>query len=136
MVDTADMTTGRNPIGALRRDRDRFVALAFSAADILLELDADHTVVFAAGATGALLGREPSQLQGRAFAEIVADPDCAMVAEAMSLAKQGSRIKGLVTGSARTWSKPARPACPDLRISRKPRAPGWPGLPLTMMTIP
>jgi len=40
---------------ALRAERDRFVALAFCSSDILVELDRDLTITFAAGATAALL---------------------------------------------------------------------------------
>ena len=40
----------------MRGERDRFVALAFCWADLLLELDSSETVVFAAGATQPLLG--------------------------------------------------------------------------------
>ena len=35
---------------SLRRDRDRFVALAFCAADLLFEVDSRNVVAFAAGA--------------------------------------------------------------------------------------
>ena len=43
----------------LRIDRDRFVAFAFCDADILLELDRSQNIVFAAGATMALIGHPP-----------------------------------------------------------------------------
>ena len=50
---------------AIRADRDRFVAFAFSAADILLELDSSHVIRYAAGAVTALLGVSPADLDGR-----------------------------------------------------------------------
>jgi len=40
----------------LRYERDRFLAFAFCASDILIELDERHMVVFAAGAVSAFLG--------------------------------------------------------------------------------
>src|SRR5688500_13314155 len=53
------------PKGDLRRERDRFVAFAFAAADLFLEVDAGDRIVFAAGATtllsvadGRLIGRD------------------------------------------------------------------------------
>ena len=64
--------TRRDPLGELRHDRDRFVALAFSSADLLFELDRDGRVVFAAGAVGALIG------------------------EALAVATTGQRVNGLV----------------------------------------
>ena len=51
-------------INTLREDRDRFVALAFSWADVLLELDADARIVYAAGAVEVLAGRSARSLIG------------------------------------------------------------------------
>jgi EAL domain-containing protein (putative c-di-GMP-specific phosphodiesterase class I) len=57
------------PQSDLRRERDRFVAFAFAAADLFLEVDAGNRIVFAAGATtllrvadGRLIGRELHRL--------------------------------------------------------------------------
>jgi EAL domain-containing protein (putative c-di-GMP-specific phosphodiesterase class I) len=86
----------QNPLGALRQERDRFVALAFSSADILLELDTQGEIIFAAGSTEALLGMGQDDLVGRPFIGIVAVRDRAMVEEAMAIAGTGTRINGLV----------------------------------------
>lgn len=93
-----DITTAekRDPVGELRQDRDRFVALAFSAADILFELDRERNIVFAAGAAGALLGVDSASLYGRPFTDIVAPSDRAMVGEALTAAGTGQRVNGLV----------------------------------------
>ena len=45
-----------------RRDRDRFVALAFCAADLLLEVNASREIIFAAGAFHSLIGKPPESL--------------------------------------------------------------------------
>ncbi len=42
----------------MRGERDRFVALAFCWADLLLELDSNETVVFAAAAPDAMMWRQ------------------------------------------------------------------------------
>jgi EAL domain-containing protein (putative c-di-GMP-specific phosphodiesterase class I) len=83
-------------LGELRQDRDRFVALAFSSADMLFELDREQRVVFAAGATGALLGAESKDLAGRDFADIATSHDRPMIHEAFAVAATGARINGLV----------------------------------------
>lgn len=49
----------------LRAERDRFVALAFCWGDILLELDGDGRIVYAAGAVEPLLGLPTEELVGR-----------------------------------------------------------------------
>ena len=41
----------------VRKERDRFVAFAFAAADVLIELDAGFRVRFVSGATAALTAR-------------------------------------------------------------------------------
>lgn len=87
---------GRDPPGDLRHDRDRFVALAFSSADMLVELDRNRRIVFTAGATGALIGADARDLGGRDFADLVTVQDRAMVAEALTVAAAGTRINGLV----------------------------------------
>jgi len=81
---------------ALRQDRDRFVALAFSSADVLLELDGEGEVVFAGGSTAALLGMTNDDLVGRPFISVVALNDRAMVEEALAISGVGARINGLV----------------------------------------
>jgi PAS domain S-box-containing protein len=71
-------------LDALRSERDRFVALAFCAADMLVETDADERITFAAGATRALTGRDPERLIGQRLTELVAPEDRMYVAELMA----------------------------------------------------
>lgn len=77
-------------------DRDRFVALAFCRADLLFELDEDHDVVFAAGATSVLLGQPPEALKGRNFLELVADTDRGLAGEMLEAARAQGRIDDVV----------------------------------------
>lgn len=52
----AALPGGTDEGARLRYERDRFLAFAFCASDILMELDERHNVVFAAGAVSAFLG--------------------------------------------------------------------------------
>jgi EAL domain-containing protein (putative c-di-GMP-specific phosphodiesterase class I)/GGDEF domain-containing protein len=82
--------TGR--LEALRRERDRFVALAFCAADMLFETDSDHRIAFAAGATVALTGRTPEGLIGSLLEDLIAAGDRAFVAELLGNLALGQRL--------------------------------------------
>lgn len=77
----------------LRQERDRFVALAFCAADVLFEADAGLIVTFAAGATGALAGRKPEELIGRPFIDLVAADHRALVDELCHGMRAGTRLE-------------------------------------------
>ncbi len=95
------MTSGARDVertdapGELRRERDRFVALAFAAADVLFELDRDGRVRFGAGAADALLGLSPEALAGRPFLDLVVAGDRPMIAAALASAAEGARVNGL-----------------------------------------
>ena len=77
-------------------ERDRFVALAFCRADLLFELDDDHDVVFAAGATAVLLGESGESLRGRRFTELIADSDRGLAVEVLEAARAQGRIDDVV----------------------------------------
>lgn len=84
------------PENDLRVERDRFVAFAFCDADILLELDHAQAVVFAAGATVALIGRQPEALVGADVFEIVLEDHHAALRELMRMAEGGNRIEPVI----------------------------------------
>ena len=67
----AIVTTG----GDVRRDRDRFVAFAFSAADAFVELDSEQKIRYATGAITALTGLDGNVLVGRSFEELILPAD-------------------------------------------------------------
>lgn len=77
----------------LRVERDRFVALAFCWADMMLELDGNRRVTYAAGVTDALLGEPPSALIGRGLRDLVAPADHDLLAELLRLAEHHGRIE-------------------------------------------
>lgn len=65
-----------NPVvESIKRERDRFVAFAFAAADMLMEIDQHGVILFADGATSGLLGIAPSSLSGQSFHEIIHELD-------------------------------------------------------------
>lgn len=76
----------------LRHDRDRFVALAFCAADLLIEADASGTITFVAGATQSLIGSPPDALQGKDFFAMVAPEDIFLVREVLASMTPGTRL--------------------------------------------
>ncbi len=76
--------------GEVRRDRDRFVAFAFSAADAFIELDSEHKVRYVTGAVNALTGKEGSSLNGQNFLDLIVPEERAMVSAGFDIAiKQG-----------------------------------------------
>ncbi len=77
----------------LRMQRDRFVALAFCWAELLLELDADAAVVFAAGAAEPLIGRRPEELVGSPIETLVAAEDRPRLADLLALAARHGRVE-------------------------------------------
>lgn len=80
----------------IRAERDRFVAFAFAAADLLLEVDAEEKVSFAAGALKSLTQRNASALMGRPFTDLLADSDRALVKILLASLKDGGRLSPIL----------------------------------------
>ncbi len=72
----------------MRGERDRFVALAFCWADILMELDSHETVVFAAGATQPVLGRPAEDLVGLSLPDLILERDRSLVQVLLGIARK------------------------------------------------
>ncbi len=64
-------TQPASDLNTLKRERDRFVKLAFCRADVLIELDRAGGVVFAAGATEPLMGIAEPDMPGKAFLSLI-----------------------------------------------------------------
>src|SRR5882672_2292585 len=75
-----------------RAERDRFVAFAFAAADLLLEVDANGKVVFAAGALKSLTGKDSKGLVGRPFYDLLGPTDRALAKLLLKSIKGGGRL--------------------------------------------
>jgi EAL domain-containing protein (putative c-di-GMP-specific phosphodiesterase class I) len=76
--------------------RDRFLAFAFAAADLLVEATADGTIVFADGAFNARFGRPAAGFVGGGLNALVAAEDQAAVSLAVSTARQHGRASPLL----------------------------------------
>ena len=83
---------GAVDIGGLRAERDRFVALAFCNADLLFELDKSGEIIFAAGATGAFLGKQTGELVGARLREFIAPASRALFDRLLANAAGGRLI--------------------------------------------
>ncbi|NGM19208.1 EAL domain-containing protein [Roseomonas stagni] len=73
-------------------DRERFVAFAFAAADLLVEVGADGRITFAAGAFRARLNRTPESLIGRDAADVLAPEDRGPFQTALALLPPHGRL--------------------------------------------
>ncbi len=80
-------------VDSLKRERDRFVALAFCAADVLIEADADCEIVYAAGATVGVTGYSADQLVGDSLLEIIAPDDRPILRELIRGMTVGKRLQ-------------------------------------------
>ena len=88
----------------LKRDRDRFVAFSFAAADLLLEVDAGGSVRSALGAARSLTQHDAQELVGRPLLELFAADDRSAVDEAVRGLGPGGRLPIMpvqLDGSAR-----------------------------------
>ena len=85
---------GQQSLDDLRQERDRFVALAFCSADLLLELDPTGEVVFAAGATKVFTGRSATELQGVRIFDLIHPSDTGKLDRLLRDARAGTRIDG------------------------------------------
>ncbi len=80
-------------IDQLKSERDRFVAFAFSAADMLVEVDKNCRIVFAAGATGALVGEQAPELAGKDFFDLISHEDRDYLRRVLARASGNQRIE-------------------------------------------
>ena len=83
---------------AFKRERDSFVKLAFCRADLLFELDEEQIIVFAAGATPALLGVPSEQLRGQSFLHFIGEQHREHVRNLLIAGGKDGRIDDAVIG--------------------------------------
>jgi EAL domain-containing protein (putative c-di-GMP-specific phosphodiesterase class I) len=76
----------------VRKERDRFVAFAFAAADVLIELDAGFRMRFVSGATAALTARAPDQLIDTPFLDLIEPVERPMVRAFLASLTVGGRL--------------------------------------------
>lgn len=82
--------------GDINRSRDLYVAFAFAAADLLIEVEADGRIGFAVGAAMALAGRPARLLAGLHLAELFIPEDAERVARVLLRIDRGDRVRHLL----------------------------------------
>ena len=94
----------------IRADRDRFVAFAFAAADLLIELDAKRRIVFATGAAQSLIGVSAAKLSGRHFIDLFPAPERGFAMRVLDGLAEAERIEPVSIplarvdgGTTRVW---------------------------------
>ena len=92
----AGAQTKNDYVETLKKERDRFVALAFCAADVLFEVDQTWTVTYAAGATKALTDLEPQEAIGRKFIDLIEPAERAYVSERLSHLGGANRLEPMI----------------------------------------
>jgi len=75
----------------------RFVALAFCRADLFFELNDDHKICFAAGATPSVFGKSTHEMTGMDFLDLIHADDCDMVAHLLMTASAEGRFDDVST---------------------------------------
>lgn len=75
-----------------REQRDRFLAFAFAGADLMLEVDGNGTIVFAAGAARGFTGATDGKLTGKNVSEIFAPRERGLIGSLRASAKAGVRF--------------------------------------------
>ena len=83
-------------VETLKKERDRFVALAFCAADILFEVDDSWNISYAAGATKALTNYEPQEAIGRNFVDLVDLTDRAYISDRLDGLGSANRLEPMI----------------------------------------
>jgi EAL domain-containing protein (putative c-di-GMP-specific phosphodiesterase class I)/PAS domain-containing protein len=73
-------------------ERERFVAFAFAAAELLLEVGGDGRIGFAAGATRARFGRSPEELVGTPALDLIGREDRDGFARVLALLPSRGRL--------------------------------------------
>jgi EAL domain-containing protein (putative c-di-GMP-specific phosphodiesterase class I) len=81
-----------SPPSPLRAERDRFVAFAFAAADLLIEVDTDESIIYAAGAARRLCGRDADALPGQSVLDLLHADDHKMYRSLVSSIRRGGRF--------------------------------------------
>ncbi|MBY0430810.1 MAG: EAL domain-containing protein [Rhodospirillales bacterium] len=86
------MELGHRGAERLREQRDRFLAFAFAAADVLVEIGPDRMISYCAGASESVLGLSNQAIVGRPFLEFVEDFDRPTLDEAIRRLRGTGRI--------------------------------------------
>ena len=87
------MSQQQSKYDSIKAERDRYVSLAFTWADLLFELDRNFSVIFAAGATRAFFGHSSEALIGSPFRDLIAPPDMPKIGETLKKILNTGRVQ-------------------------------------------
>jgi EAL domain-containing protein (putative c-di-GMP-specific phosphodiesterase class I) len=93
-------STAPNSTNSIRSERDRFVAFAFAAADLLFEVDGEGRIRYAAGALKSLTGNDGAELIGRAFVDLLDESDRALAKVLLASLEDGGRLSPILVKMA------------------------------------
>lgn len=100
------MSDPQTTIALLTEQRDRFVAFAFAAAEVLLEVDGEGRIGFVAGGVKALIGLQPSSLSGRKLQDLAVPGDRFLVGEHLVRLQQSTRAADMIVSFQVVDAKP------------------------------
>ncbi len=86
---------------SLKVERDRFVAFAFAAADLLIQVDAEGVVRFASGAAMGMTRRRLDALVGTSFADLLSPGDRTFARALLDQLSPGARLEPVLVRLAR-----------------------------------
>ena len=89
-------STTPNPASTIRSERDRYVAFAFAAADLLFEVGGEGRIRYAAGALKSLTGHDAAELIGRPFVERLDESDRALAKVLLASLEDGGRLSPIL----------------------------------------
>ena len=118
-MSTADNADNDAMLEALRSERNRFVAFAFAASDLVLEVDRTGAIAYAAGAAQDLFGLDADRLNGKSFFGLLTPDDRAAVCAALEAVGIGALSLPL---TARVLRDDGRLRGLSLRAYRLPEA--------------
>ena len=92
----------------LREQRDRFLAFAFAASDLLLEIGDDSMIRYAVGATNQLLGGSPQDVVGRGWLDIFVEEDRPLLVSKVGNLAAGKRCGPVLVSISPAKERPGR----------------------------
>ncbi|NFV81267.1 EAL domain-containing protein [Magnetospirillum aberrantis] len=96
--------------GDINRSRDLYVAFAFAAADLLVEVEEDGRIGFAVGAAMALAGKPARLLSGLPLAELFIPEDAERISRALIRIDRGERVRHMLLHTpGRDETHPSKP---------------------------
>lgn len=110
------------PSGEIARSREIYVAFAFAAADMLVEVEESGTISFCVGAAMALTGRPARSLTGQPLASLFVAQDAERLDRALARIDEGERVRLLLLHTKGDAARAPRPVA--LAGYRNPDRPG------------